>query len=236
MKKHTKAELMDELYDDNKSGRVKKHTEAEFNVSFDESSNGDEAGKRTSSNYRTRSHISPKIIGSVLLSTSLVFSGSGSTSKKRIYFHPSDVERYNLTPEEIKSLQFYIDEKLILRRVISESSGRHASGRLVTKYGKLYEVIEIKAGTPGVVLNLYTHLPRIDISFEPCCALPFYSWTDVYVIMAGRKEGDTYFQVYDGSEYEMSGNSRLMVNWEDIKRIETKRRVVPGMRLRQKNK
>jgi len=223
VKRYTEMGLVDELYNNE--------------IGLEENSNRDKIENRNSGNYRNHRGLFSKLLGSALLSMALVFPASGCASKM-IYLRPSDVRQYNLTPEEIKNLQFYTDEELILKRVVFEKSDRHASGRLVTEYGKLYEVVEIKPDTPGVAIHVSPDRMILDMSFEPNYSIQFRpglgAWSDLYTITVSRRSGSLKFQSYGRFEYEMNGTPQLMVKKKDITQIETKRRVVPGRRLEAK--
>ena len=77
-----------------------------------------------------------------------------------------------LSDDELKGLQYYLSDTVVLRRVV-ESQDRRITGahKLELVAGKMVEEIEIKRGTPGVAVSINSD--AIAVSFEPGAALQF---------------------------------------------------------------
>lgn len=78
----------------------------------------------------------------------------------------------SLSVDELKALQFY-SKGLYLIRNVSAAGDRVASSTLVTRSGKVYEIVMIKPGTPGLLTAVSDSRNRISVSFEPGCSLEY---------------------------------------------------------------
>jgi hypothetical protein len=67
--------------------------------------------------------------------------------------------------DDLKRIQFYLSEDIILRRGVSEGSSTISSGKIKIVNGKKIEETKIKKGTPGVFL-FRPKDDRFAVSFE----------------------------------------------------------------------
>lgn len=86
--------------------------------------------------------------------------------------------RYELTETELRALQYYLSERVVLERVMTDGSRRVERGRLVVRGGTVIHQIVIERGTPGVVepdatLTEGPSAHAIPVSFEPGAPLAF---------------------------------------------------------------
>lgn len=80
-------------------------------------------------------------------------------------FTQSLYEQNDWSSRELKNIQFYLSDKIVLRRQNVAGNSRIEDGKIRVKQGRNVEEIVIPKGTPGVL----TYLPREDrfaISFE----------------------------------------------------------------------
>lgn len=145
----------------------------------------------------------------------------------------------NWKENDLKSLQFYSSETIVLNRQLKSNSTGIVSGKVKTVDGKEIEEIIIKKGTPGVAVALPDN-ERIAVSFEI---------SDDYYLTFGidGKRGDRYYLrlkdyeknqfatvTYVSKEFNVSPqslNSFLMVNMKQVKKIKKKLRVAKGRKV-----
>lgn len=84
----------------------------------------------------------------------------------RIPFTQGIRDKYKLSEAELKSIQFYTSDILILKRgEVSEREKDTKEGTLTIKGGNKVEEVVIKAGTPCVIEQVFDG-NRVSISFE----------------------------------------------------------------------
>src|SRR5690242_15224989 len=76
-----------------------------------------------------------------------------------------------LKKDDLKNLQFYTSNKIVLRREV-ESGGSQVTGhKLIVMSGKTIEEVVIEEHTPGVVTQIGDG--SLSVSFEPGASLQF---------------------------------------------------------------
>lgn len=153
--------------------------------------------------------------------------------------------QYNLGPEELRQLNFYLAAPIKLRQQQHRDALQFQQGRLVSSTAKEIEEVLIKPGTPGVVLNVGEHW--LDVSFAPGSFLRFGSspktrdsWHGRYALWATRWvdgigelsgelafEGRTFYAVDD------SERTYLLLDTQHLQYIHKTRRVLDGRTIRQ---
>jgi hypothetical protein len=110
--------------------------------------------------------------GAPLLAAVLVAASALACASRMVPLTQEARIRHKLTDEELKSLQYYVSNRIVLRRVM-ESEERRVTGshKLQVVAGKNVEEIVIEKGTPGVAVSVAPDL--IAVSFEPGAALQF---------------------------------------------------------------
>lgn len=86
--------------------------------------------------------------------------------------------RYELTETELRALQYYLSERVVLERVVTDGIRRVERGRLVVRGETVIQQIVIERGTPGVVepdaaLAKGPNAHAIPVSFQPGAPLTF---------------------------------------------------------------
>lgn len=90
---------------------------------------------------------------------------AASCSPKLTPFTSSLIERNNWDEEDLKKIQFYLSQDVVLQREIRKNSSEIVMGEIVMKGGREVDQITFKAGTPGVLIQQARH-EKLAISFE----------------------------------------------------------------------
>jgi hypothetical protein len=148
----------------------------------------------------------------------------------KIPFTQSVREKHNLTAEELRRIQFYLSDPVILRRGNSQSEKATEEGALVIKSGKNIEQVSFKANTPGTVSEVVSN-SAMKISFEdgPEKMLVFSSDKNgYYALKALSWERDGKGTInYGGQTYTAapgSSNAILLFKMKSLKDVQVKER------------
>jgi hypothetical protein len=173
----------------------------------------------------------------VFVSLWLMLAGLVSTNcvtSRYVLLKPSTVEKYKLTAEELRSLQYYVDAPLELSRTASASAAHKIRGRLVTRHDITYEVIQLMPGSPCLATSVLDR-QNISVSFEPGADLSFEPGSrqagDCYVLRYGGSDS-THYRVYGGQTYTQRGTPRLLIERAALTRIAADRESLPGRPFR----
>ncbi len=144
-------------------------------------------------------------------------------------------DRYNWSEEDLKKVQFYVSEDIVLRRSLSKGESVISEGKIRLEEGRQIEEIIIESGTPGVLVFI-PKKDRMAISFE--------KGSERYLIFGSNpKMGDNYALLaknwdrtkgkvtYNGKEYTVTSKSAfasLMIDLTKVNSTKVKRRVAKG--------
>ena len=157
-------------------------------------------------------------------------------------------EKYALTNDDIKNVQFYLSHPLRLSREVTTLDSRKiAEGHtLKSVKGKLIEEINFSDKLPGIAMN--STEDTVDVSFEAGKWLTFVcekgDWTHRYDPFCFLKEQQTvpsgvYTEVfYDGAVFQRwvyDTRPFLIVIEDDFSSVDRKKRDVQGIRLQDRN-
>ncbi|MCB0660267.1 MAG: hypothetical protein KDC04_04995 [Saprospiraceae bacterium] len=95
----------------------------------------------------------------------VIFSAVSCTTSKS-FFTESLKNNYNWSDNDLKNIQFYISNDIVLWNEIQSGQSRISNGKIKTIDGKKIEEVVIKAGTPGVFL-FSPKKDNLAISFDP---------------------------------------------------------------------
>lgn len=148
-------------------------------------------------------------------------------------------KRYNWTEDQIRRIQFYVSDDIVLHRQLSNSSTEIVQGKIKTIQGRKVDEIIIRAGTPGVL----TELPRENkmmVSFEmgDDHSLSFGvnpNVGDKYVLLASEWNNGIGKLHYTGMEYYTDPDSRyahLLVDMRKIDKMQVRQRVAGGRKVK----
>ncbi len=173
---------------------------------------------------------------SILLFTSVILLLSSCTSLTP--FTQEIYEDLNLADEEIKSVQFYLSQDIVLYKSMENDEASVENGKIKLKEKRKAKEIVIKSGTPGVVI-FFPKQDRFAVSFENdddkfLIFGPNKKLNDRYTLL-GKEWEDGYGKVtYGGEVYETSTRNALaalMVNVNKMQSYSVKRKQVNGRRV-----
>lgn len=107
-----------------------------------------------------------------------------SCAPTRVPFTQQLRDAYKINVEELKSLQFYTSNHLVLRRAEMESKKETSGGELTVSKDQVLEEIVIKAGTPCVIRDVVDG-NRVTVSFE--------QGTNKYLVFGSIRNTDGYY-------------------------------------------
>ncbi len=156
----------------------------------------------------------------------------------RIPFTQTIREQYDLSENELKLLQFYNSNDIVLTRVEEDKKTKKTQdGTLKITTGKAYDQVIIKAGTPGV-LEKSVDNQRIGISFEDDGKYLVFGDPNNrkanYTLLAPKWENNRAVLLYGGNEYyanQGASNIYLKFKMSKLNKIKRQTRVAKGRKL-----
>ncbi len=148
-------------------------------------------------------------------------------------------DEYKWDETDLKRIQFYLSEDIILRRKVSEGQTRIQNGKIKTIDGEKIEEIIFRRGTPCVYLFSPKN-ERFAISFEssdPPRYLMFGpnpKFSNRYSLLAkdwNRNSGTISYQDANWYTSSESAYACLLVDLKRARSIERTSQVVPGQRV-----
>ena len=149
-------------------------------------------------------------------------------------------ESYNFDESDLKKIQFYVSEDIVLRRALDGGNVEISEGKVRVVDGRKVDEIVIPRGTPGVLLFIPKE-DRFAVSFEE-------RGTDKYLMFGPNKKLNNQYAMlatdwdrrsgtvnYGGKKYHTSGGSglaRLMIDLRAIKKIDRRSYVAKGRSVR----
>jgi hypothetical protein len=141
---------------------------------------------------------------------------------------------------DIKKVQFFVDQKLILRRTLGNEKAEVQSGVILFEKGAYINEIIIPAFTPGICE--FVNGDRLKISFEKQGNyIEFAALNDVYYKLTGTNwdtNNGTTDITYDGYTYKVqcatcssAGEAKLVVIKKEIDNLQSNQRVVEGRKV-----
>ncbi len=130
------------------------------------------------------------------------------------------------TEVDLRKIQFYLSEDIVLRRQLSSTDARIEGGRIRVVGGRQVEEIVIRRGTPGVFL-FSPKRDRLAISFETGSKDRFLMFgpnpktNGRYVLLASDWDRRRGLVTYDGRRYEVDTASAWTGLMVDLKRATT---------------
>jgi len=140
---------------------------------------------------------------------------------------------------DVKRVQFYIDQKLILTRVLDSAKAEVASGGVRFINGKLINEIIIPAYTPGIIES--ADLNGLRVSFENGNSFYFVPAQDEdkFVVAGSNWDNGTVEIPYDKNIYRAAAavtngsvaDVKLVVKLADVTKSDKKTRTLQGRKL-----
>lgn len=159
-----------------------------------------------------------------------------SCSPKLTPFTQDLYDQNRWSEQELKKIQFYLSEDIILRRQYKEGESTIAGGKIRMVDGREVEEIIFRKGTPGVLL-FTPRTNRFAISFESngedryLMFGPNPKAGDRYVLLAKDWDRRTGRVSYDDKVYTTTSSSafsHLLVDLRRINKLEVERRTAGG--------
>lgn len=173
------------------------------------------------------------------LAALLVLAGMSACSPTLTPFTQRLYDQYDWTESELKRIQFYVSDPIILRRQLTGGSSEIISGEIKIVDGREVEEVIIRRNTPGVLLFMPKD-DRFAISFEA-------EGDDRYLIFGPNpKAGNRYALLasewnrrmgnvtYEGRKFEVDTGSAfasLMVDLKKIRKISVSSRTARGRKV-----
>lgn len=158
----------------------------------------------------------------------------------KIEFTQSIREQYKLTPEEIRGIQFYLSDPVILRRGEDEKAQKTTEeGTLIIQSGKSLDQVTFKAFTPGAVESVVDNT-TLKVAFEDGVEKQLVfgssrSRNGFYQLQAMTWENGKGKVNYGGHTwYSGKGSDQaiLLFKMKSIKRIRVNDQVAKGKKIR----
>lgn len=154
-----------------------------------------------------------------------------SSCNKRIYFTQhirNSIENKKL---DIKKVQFYISNTVVLQRMLPINEAKIARGEIVFENGNYIDQIIITKDTPGACESFTND--KLFISFENDNTVTFCKekYDNFYKILINKDIDNYYGIVYDSLIYSVDSkaeNTKLWIKKDEIYRQELKQRVLKG--------
>lgn len=163
-----------------------------------------------------------------------------SSCSPKIPFTQSVREKYKLTDEDLKHIQFYLSDAVVLKR--GEELGRekqNENGTLVIKSGKNIEQVVFKRNT-ACVLNTVTDNNKFSVSFEDAA--------NKFLVFGSQGDPDGYYSLKalewnggkgkinygDQTYYSNQGSQKtfLMFKMQSLRKINVDEKVVKGKKVK----
>ena len=146
---------------------------------------------------------------------------------------------YSWSENDLKKIQFYLSDDIVLRREVSAGASEILQGEIKLIEGRQIEEVVIRRGTPGVFL-FSPKKERFAVSFDATSDEKFLMFgpspkaNDRYVLMASewRKRGGTV--TYAGKKWRVNVDSAwatLMIDIERIDKTSVKKEVATGRKV-----
>ena len=140
---------------------------------------------------------------------------------------------------DVKRVQFYIDQKLVLTRALDSAKAEVASGSVRFINGKLINEIIIPAYTPGIIES--ADLNGLRVSFENGNSFLFVpaEGEDKFVVAGNNWDNGTVEVPYDKNVYRAAAgvtngsvaDVKLVVKLTDVTKSDKKTRTLQGRKL-----
>jgi hypothetical protein len=181
----------------------------------------------------------------LLILSFLISYAFGCSSSKKITADPYEPftigikERLIRDSLDLRQVQFYVDQTLVLSRVLGTEKAKVSSGVIKIENGQYINEIVIKKYTPGVCVDYSSD--RLNISFEKPNEIVFgvenYSKTYFSIYGANWSNGTAEIE-YDGEIFRVrcencntASDARLVVKKDELNKVELKSRNVKGRRV-----
>ncbi|MCO6491665.1 MAG: hypothetical protein J5I98_24830 [Phaeodactylibacter sp.] len=140
---------------------------------------------------------------------------------------------------QLKRIQFYLSEDIVMRRELSGARSEITSGEIKMVDGRQVEEVVIRKGTPGVLLFL-PEKDRFAVSFEDGGRERFLVFgpnpkvNGRYVLLASEWKRRSGMVTYEGKKWRVDDRSAyasLLVDLKKVNRVSVDSRTATGRRI-----
>ncbi|MBK9638645.1 MAG: hypothetical protein IPO63_12830 [Bacteroidetes bacterium] len=162
-----------------------------------------------------------------------------SSCSPKIPFTQAVRDQYQLTPEELKGIQFYLSDPLALRRGETNDNQKSTEeGKLIVQSGRTIDQVTIKSNTPGAV-ELVADNKTLKVAFEEGAekSLVFSSENNrngYYSLRALKWINDKGEVNYGGQTYysnQGSGQCVLLFKMKSVRKLRINEKVAKGRKV-----
>lgn len=157
---------------------------------------------------------------------------------KLSYFTDEINDRYRWSEAELKKIQFYVSQDIVLKREVSGGDREIVSGKIKIEDGRQIEEVVIRKGTPGA----YLFSPKEDrfaIGFEEgneryLIFGPSPKYSDRFVLLASDWDRRVGSVTYDNKTWRVSSDNAyasLLVDLRKINKVDVNSRVAKGRKV-----
>lgn len=135
-------------------------------------------------------------------------------------------DKHRWTDSELKKIQFYLSEDVLLKRQMSSGESHITGGKIRIEDGRRIEEIRIPSGTPGVLL-FKPKEKRFAVSFESndddlyLMFGPNPKLKNRYALLAKEWDDEQGKIHYNGNLYDVDAKSALAALMVDMKKTGT---------------
>jgi len=158
-----------------------------------------------------------------------------SCSKNLVPYSQNIQDKYNISDAQMKQVQFYTSNDILIFRNISDADTEVISGKIKIQNGREVEEVVIPKGTPGVIV-WDDKEKRYGVSFDAQDSQfltfgPNPKKANRYYLMASEWNQKIGTIKFNGQEYKTTPRSAdvyLMVDLKKIDRVDVDRKVLKG--------
>ncbi len=147
-----------------------------------------------------------------------------SCTERLSYFTQDLYERNRWSEQDLKKIQFYVSQDIVLKRQLKTGSAEIVSGKIKMENGQQIEEVVIRKGTPEALV-FSPKDNRFAISFEAegdSKYLMFGSnpkYNDRFVLLASEWKRNVGDVTYDNKTYKVSSDAAFAALLVDLKKI-----------------
>lgn len=161
-----------------------------------------------------------------------------SSCKNLVPYSDSIRQKYHLTEDDLKRVQFYVSDPITLQRKFVDGSAQITSGKLKLINGEKVEEVQIPSATPGILVR-EADGGKLEVSFEKSNDYflrfgynPNKSGT--YVLLASEWKNKVGNLSYGGQKFYTSpesGDALLLIDMKKIVKYSKTQRVASGRKV-----
>lgn len=160
----------------------------------------------------------------ILVAAILVFVLGTSCSPVLSPFTQRLYDQNRWTETELRQIQFYVSDDIVLRRVLTGSKSEIVAGEIKMINGSAVEEVVIRAGTPGVAVFVPEE-GRLGVAFEADSDNRYLMFgpnpklSGRFVLLASEWERNSGIVTYGDKKYRVASADAMATLMVDLKRI-----------------